>query len=487
MSDKDDPFGLSNDAGRTRIRPVRSDRAQGPGTAAIPPGTAQAGSAPGGAWGGQDAAPASRAMGGFAGAGHVAEPTGTPRLRSARAHPNPLVAAFAGLLELAPELERAVPPAQPQALKARLHDSLIDARDSAVGSGVALTRANQAAWFVAALLDDIALNTPWGGHSDWPRQPLVTQISGEVDAGTRFFDRLDDLVGHPNRDAELLEIAYLCVALGFRGKFRVQPGAGEGALTALRAQAARALRDRGTADAALSPHWQGVTAPDTPRRFIVPLWTVGLLAVALIAAIYTGLSMQLSSKAEELFVIASRVPPADRADIFRPVRETVAPPPEITVSPPPVLELLPEFRAALPADAPPALKGKEDASLTFLVLQGTNPEVFRSAKADLNDVYVPLVAAIAKVIADNREVIGAVTVVGHTDNVPVQRTNPFASNQGLSEARAATVAKALVAGGVPADIVRSEGHADTEPVGDNATKDGRAQNRRIEIKIEKKL
>ncbi|TAG15221.1 MAG: OmpA family protein, partial [Rhodobacterales bacterium] len=33
----------------------------------------------------------------------------------------------------------------------------------------------------------------------------------------------------------------------------------------------------------------------------------------------------------------------------------------------------------------------------------------------------------------------------------------------------------------------SEGRADTEPVGDNATKDGRAQNRRIEIKIEKRL
>ena len=38
--------------------------------------------------------------------------------------------------------------------------------------------------------DDIALNTPWGGHSSWPRQPLVVGLSGEVDAGTKFFDRL---------------------------------------------------------------------------------------------------------------------------------------------------------------------------------------------------------------------------------------------------------------------------------------------------------
>jgi type VI secretion system protein ImpK len=56
--------------------------------------------------------------------------------------------------------------------------------------GVPMTRANQAAWFVAARIDDIALNTPWGGHSSWPHQPLVVGLSGEVDAGTKFFDRL---------------------------------------------------------------------------------------------------------------------------------------------------------------------------------------------------------------------------------------------------------------------------------------------------------
>ena len=62
----------------------------------------------------------------------------------------------------------------------------------------------QDAQAVAALIDDLALNTPWGGHSDWPRQPLVTQLSGEVDAGTRFFERFEDLLRHPNRSRELM-------------------------------------------------------------------------------------------------------------------------------------------------------------------------------------------------------------------------------------------------------------------------------------------
>jgi type VI secretion system protein ImpK len=41
---------------------------------------------------------------------------------------------------------------------------------------VPLDRADAAAWAVAALIDDLALNTPWGGASAWPRQPLVTTV-----------------------------------------------------------------------------------------------------------------------------------------------------------------------------------------------------------------------------------------------------------------------------------------------------------------------
>ena len=60
--------------------------------------------------------------------------------------------------------------------------------------------------------------------------------------------------------------------------------------------------------------------------------------------------------------------------------------------------------------------------------------------------------------------IGDIIVVGHTDSIPVGGANPFHDNQGLSEARAATIARILVANGAPPDRVRSEGRAATEPV-----------------------
>ncbi|MCO8144965.1 type IVB secretion system protein IcmH/DotU [Rhodovulum tesquicola] len=449
---RDDPFGLDDDAGRTRIRPAR--QARGPATMAARPGTA----------------------------GEAA-----PRVQQLRASANPLVNAFAALLGLAPELERAMAPENPETLRARLLDNLIHARDAAVGEGVPLSRADQAAWFVAALLDDVALNTPWGGHSDWPREPLVVSLSGDVDAGTRFFERAEDLLRYSERDPDMLELAFLCLGLGFRGKHRVTGPAGDGALAQMRGAMARVLRRPDDADRALSPHWQGVAAADEAPRFRVPLWSIALVALAAITLIYAGLSMRLSSRGEQLFTLASVLPPPERAGIYRPLRETAVPETPALIAEPVVMELLPLFAGAAPPDALGALTGREDVSLAILALQSPDPELFRSARAEINEVYAPLIAAIAQVIVDNLDVIGGVRVVGHTDSVPVQRTNPFASNQGLSEARARTIADLLIARGVPPGLIAHEGRAATQPIADNATREGRARNRRVEIHIEKKV
>lgn len=68
--------------------------------------------------------------------------------------------------------------------------------------------------------------------------------------------------------------------------------------------------------------------------------------------------------------------------------------------------------------------------------------------------------------------------VGHTDSVGAD-----AYNQGLSERRAASVKDYLVSKGVPADQVIASGRGESEPVASNATREGRAKNRRVEIEI----
>ncbi|CDX29194.1 conserved hypothetical protein [Mesorhizobium sp. ORS 3359] len=440
---RDDPFGLSEDRERTRIRLT--------------------GAAP-------------RPMAPLA--------PGAP-VKRARAHPNTLINIFAPLLEFAPELESALAPENPEVMRTRLLDELVRARDAAVAAGSSLERADQAAWAVAALLDDLALNTPWGGASAWPRQPLVVMLRGDVDAGTQFFTRLDELERHPNRDREMLELQYYCLALGFRGKYRVPGRAGDRSLNAVRVAAARFLRNADAEDSPLSPNWKGVIASDEPQRFIVPIWVMALAAIVVAAAAYVGLSMGLSSQAVELSALVRTLPPASRGDVTRAAPKQDAPEPE---APQPVdFALLPEFKAAAPDELKGALSGTESVSLAKLIIQSSNPELFQSSRPTLTEGYEPLIQSIAKVILDNKELIGKITVVGHTDNVRLQKSNPLASNQRLSEARAETIAKLLVQAGVPPESISSEGRAETDPVADNSTREGRALNRRVEVLVEKRL
>jgi len=74
-----------------------------------------------------------------------------------------------------------------------------------------------------------------------------------------------------------------------------------------------------------------------------------------------------------------------------------------------------------------------------------------------------------------------VKIGGYTDN-----TGDPVANKALSEARAKNVMDALVSKGVAASRVEAEGYGDQYPVGDNSTEEGRAQNRRIALRVTQK-
>jgi outer membrane protein OmpA-like peptidoglycan-associated protein len=72
-----------------------------------------------------------------------------------------------------------------------------------------------------------------------------------------------------------------------------------------------------------------------------------------------------------------------------------------------------------------------------------------------------------------------IVVEGHTDS-----QGSAASNQGLSERRAQSVVSFLISRGVPADQIRAQGVGPTRPIADNASAEGRANNRRVEIIVQ---
>ncbi len=74
-----------------------------------------------------------------------------------------------------------------------------------------------------------------------------------------------------------------------------------------------------------------------------------------------------------------------------------------------------------------------------------------------------------------------VSVQGHTDNIPPSKNSPFKDNWELSSARVISVLQELILDGVNPKRISAAGFAEFTPKATNATKSGRAKNRRVEI------
>lgn len=75
--------------------------------------------------------------------------------------------------------------------------------------------------------------------------------------------------------------------------------------------------------------------------------------------------------------------------------------------------------------------------------------------------------------------ISAIEVVGHTDSIGTEEYN-----QGLSERRAQSVVDFLVAQGIDPGIIVARGAGEANPIADNTTAEGRAQNRRVDVTVD---
>ncbi|MBR5968428.1 MAG: flagellar motor protein MotB [Lachnospiraceae bacterium] len=122
-----------------------------------------------------------------------------------------------------------------------------------------------------------------------------------------------------------------------------------------------------------------------------------------------------------------------------------------------------------------------DGNGTYVQITLSGSMLFESGSATLQDSCLPLlskVGDILKVYPDH-----SIEVVGHTDNVPM-KSSVYADNDILSSARAISAAHYLVQEkGIDVKRLSWTGRGENDPVASNSTAEGRARNRRIEIRI----
>lgn len=120
---------------------------------------------------------------------------------------------------------------------------------------------------------------------------------------------------------------------------------------------------------------------------------------------------------------------------------------------------------------------KEDTRGTMITLSGS--VLFASNKSDLLPDARERLNQVANVLKEQPDM--SFTVIGHTDS---QGNDEF--NRALSQRRADSVRDYLVSRGVDSSHVRSVGRGKDEPIADNGTAEGRANNRRVEILLSSK-
>ncbi|MBV2091640.1 MAG: OmpA family protein [Candidatus Thiodiazotropha sp. (ex Ctena orbiculata)] len=107
--------------------------------------------------------------------------------------------------------------------------------------------------------------------------------------------------------------------------------------------------------------------------------------------------------------------------------------------------------------------------------------LFHSGKAELLPEAQPVLSRLAMTLQEIGE--ADIAVEGHTDDRPILG-GPFQSNWELAAARANAVTRFLLDQGFSPKHLRSVSFADSQPVADNSNADGRAENRRVNLRVD---
>ncbi len=386
---------------------------------------------------------------------------------------NPIVGAAAPLLQLMARLRTTY--SQPNAMEVRdrAFRQVQAFEQAARSAAVAPDLLDKARFALCASLDDLAQATPWGADGGWASRPLVLSFrdvlrsTQGVQSGVGFFRLLDEVKQNPGTELPVLELMYLCLSLGFQGQYRASRQ-GPAELDRIREDVYTVIvRQRQAAAAELSPHWRGVNAAYKPSKAAVPSWVLGAVALGIIGLLFVWFSASLSASSDETFGRQLAAPLAHMPAIVR--TAPVRPPPVVAPAPEPLYVFLkPEIDQGL-------VTVLGDRSTPIVRIR--NRGLFPSGSATVAPNYIRLLERIGEALKAEK---GPVQVTGYTDNQPIH-TVQFPSNFHLSAARAEAARAVIVRALGDPPRVRAEGRADADPIGSNATPEGRDENRRIEV------
>ncbi|HYE76298.1 MAG TPA: type IVB secretion system protein IcmH/DotU [Blastocatellia bacterium] len=155
---------------------------------------------------------------------------------------------------------------------------------------------------LASFVDETVLAGGFPIRDEWERYPLQLEYFGEQFAGVKFFERLDGLLKEVEREGDVVELYYLCLLLGYKGKYQIYL---EDQLPGVLNNVAEHLRRAGRLKTAiLAPHWKVDDQPVLQEQSAqgLPKWVIATVGgtVGLLLLLYIILNFSLIASTNDL-------------------------------------------------------------------------------------------------------------------------------------------------------------------------------------------
>lgn len=157
---------------------------------------------------------------------------------------------------------------------------------------------------LASFIDEVVLTNNFPLKEEWEKYALQLEYFGEQLAGNKFFEKLEAMLKQTKVTGDAVEIYYVCMLLGFKGRYAVYE---QEKLVAVMQRTADALVKIGRIKPTeLSPHWLANDQPEPPKKRGMPGWAKisavsGLgLAVIIYLAMFLVASLDLNEALQKV-------------------------------------------------------------------------------------------------------------------------------------------------------------------------------------------
>lgn len=164
-------------------------------------------------------------------------------------------------------------------------------------------------YVLCAFIDEAVLGTDWGAHSVWSQHSLLSRFHNETWGGEKVFAILARMEKEPSRFRDMLEFIYLCLCLGFEGRYKVMENGRDEYEQVIRGLYDQLRELRGDRDSRPLADATANLVPARNRlRSGLPLWGIGGLFVVAMSGIYSLYHMALNERIRDLLSVLEQLP-----------------------------------------------------------------------------------------------------------------------------------------------------------------------------------